>query len=152
LSFPNLLKSTFSSIKINSNKGSIMINKNFLIPLTIILASMAFSFTSQAAGVLPAVYATKCAGCHGANGQGGIGPALKDYTKPFAVMSVTIRNGVSGTAMRSFPSAEVSDAEVAGIYDFFKKPTQVPVDSWWSLALLASFLVAFTRWKYKKQA
>lgn len=73
------------------------------------------------------LYATKCAGCHGANRQGvsGLGPALTPERLAAlsnAEIKETILNGRSGTAMPTFKAA-LSPEEIDTLLQFIK---QVP--------------------------
>ncbi len=46
-------------------------------PLMLTLLALT-TFAGAASPAGKAIYTTNCAGCHGANGQGGVGPGLKD--------------------------------------------------------------------------
>lgn len=71
-------------------------------------------------------FAGTCAGCHGANAEGGVGPALaatKTWTD--AQFMTALREGRSpeknlSAVMPHFTSAQVTDAEVAGIHAYLK--------------------------------
>jgi mono/diheme cytochrome c family protein len=66
-----------------------------------------------------AVWASKvCTRCHGATGQGGIGPKLAGTALGFADFTKKVRTGEG--AMPAFPVAQVSDAEMQLIYDYLK--------------------------------
>ena len=81
-----------------------------------------------------ALYATSCAGCHGANGTGGAAVALADPVYLAVADDATIRRvtaeGVAGTAMPAFAqsaggllTAEQVDVIVKGIRERWAKPT-----------------------------
>ncbi|HEY4370398.1 MAG TPA: cytochrome c [Burkholderiales bacterium] len=60
-----------------------------------------------------------CWQCHGFAGQGGVtGPALAPNPKPFAVISVFVRN-TSG-AMPPYQKSILSDADLADIYAYLQ--------------------------------
>lgn len=67
-----------------------------------------------------AVYDGKCAACHGANGEGGVGKAIAG--SPYAVgaldghLDVAI-NGVPGTAMQAF-GQQINDIEMAAVVTY----------------------------------
>jgi mono/diheme cytochrome c family protein len=64
-----------------------------------------------------------CAVCHGANRQGGVGPALlpAGLTRPDDFYEATIRDGRPGTAMPSWrTTAQLTDAEIESLVDFIK--------------------------------
>lgn len=69
-----------------------------------------------------AVYGARCAGCHGATGGGGIGPALADgrtvevYPDPADQVAV-VAGGRGG--MPAF-SGRLTDAEIAAVVDFVR--------------------------------
>jgi cytochrome c oxidase subunit 2 len=66
------------------------------------------------------VYDGKCAACHGANGEGGVGPAIAGSA--FATgaldghLDVAI-NGVPGTAMQAF-GQQINDIEMAAVVTY----------------------------------
>ncbi|GAA0509669.1 hypothetical protein GCM10008937_16920 [Deinococcus depolymerans] len=75
------------------------------------------------------VFAGNCAGCHGANGGGGIGPALntpdgpKAWTDPQFLTA--LRQGRTperelGAVMPRFSAAQISDEDVANIHAYIK--------------------------------
>ena len=63
--------------------------------------------------------AKSCAGCHGANAEGGIGPKLAGTPLPFDTVKNTIRNG-KGAGMPKLSADQVSDADIANIYAWLK--------------------------------
>lgn len=71
-------------------------------------------------------FAGTCAGCHGANAEGGVGPALnvtKDWTDQQFLTA--LREGRSpeknlSAVMPKFNSAQVTDAEAANIHAYLK--------------------------------
>ena len=70
-----------------------------------------------------AIYAAKCAACHGGNLEGGVGKAL-DANSPAAgdpdeELLGIIENGVAGTAMPAW-SGKLSDEEIKAILDYIR--------------------------------
>lgn len=66
------------------------------------------------------VYNRSCAACHGANGEGGVGPAMKGgavTTGPLNNHLDIVVNGVSGTAMQAF-GGQLNDIELAAVVTF----------------------------------
>jgi mono/diheme cytochrome c family protein len=63
--------------------------------------------------------AKPCAGCHGANAEGGAGPKLAGTSLPFDTVKNTVRNGRGG-GMPKFSTDQVSDTDVANIYAWLK--------------------------------
>ncbi|NOY56339.1 MAG: c-type cytochrome [Actinobacteria bacterium] len=66
-----------------------------------------------------AIYTAKCAACHGANLEGGVGKALDANSPaagdPDAELLGAIENGVAGTAMPAF-----SDEEIRAVLDYIR--------------------------------
>ncbi|MFC4425663.1 c-type cytochrome [Deinococcus navajonensis] len=74
-------------------------------------------------------YATNCSGCHGAEGQGGVGPSLARADGPKAwtldQFATTLRQGKTperelNNVMPRFSKAQLSDADVANIFAVIK--------------------------------
>lgn len=71
-------------------------------------------------------YATSCAGCHGAEGQGGIGPAMEKVNEwTLAQFTTVLREGKTperelGAVMPRFTDAQLTDSDVANVYAFIK--------------------------------
>lgn len=69
------------------------------------------------------VYSTNCAVCHGAQGEGGIGPALRDndfiQTNTNADIRQLILDGRSGTAMAGF-AGRLDDTQIANLIAFLR--------------------------------
>jgi mono/diheme cytochrome c family protein len=57
-----------------------------------------------------------CSGCHGPNGEGGIGPALNQAEVPADEITQVVRNGRG--AMMSFQPDTLSDAELEAIVQY----------------------------------
>ncbi len=57
-----------------------------------------------------------CAGCHGAAGEGGAGPALNKAELPADQVTQVIRNGKG--AMMAYKASSMSDAELAAVVRF----------------------------------
>jgi cytochrome c oxidase subunit 2 len=67
-----------------------------------------------------AVYQQSCAVCHGANGEGGVGPAMKAgavTTGPMAGHLESVVNGVPGTAMQAF-GAQLNNIDMAAVITY----------------------------------
>ena len=63
--------------------------------------------------------AAPCAGCHGANAEGGVGPKLTGTALPFDQVKNTVRNG-KGAAMPKFSADQISDQALTDIYAWLK--------------------------------
>lgn len=66
------------------------------------------------------VYQTSCAACHGANGEGGVGPSMIGTaitTGPIAGHMDTIVNGVQGTAMQAF-GGQLNNIDMAAVITY----------------------------------
>ena len=63
--------------------------------------------------------AKSCAGCHGANAEGNVGPKLAGTSLPSDTVKNTVRNG-KGAAMPKFSADQVSDTDIANIYAWLK--------------------------------
>jgi len=71
------------------------------------------------------IYQQNCSACHGAQGEGGIGPALRDsqyiQTAGDQAITDTIANGRAGTAMAAWSQAQggrLTDVEIADVVAF----------------------------------
>ena len=82
---------------------------------TIILAALAMMMMSTVAFADEgaAMYQAKCAGCHGAAGEGKMGPAIKGKTN---VADVITKGGLKGPHAK--PINGVSDDQAKAIGDF----------------------------------
>ncbi|MFD1730562.1 c-type cytochrome [Deinococcus malanensis] len=74
-------------------------------------------------------YAASCAGCHGQEGQGGVGPALTDADGPKSwtldQFTATLREGRTperelSLAMPRFSKEQLTDSDVTNIYRHIK--------------------------------
>lgn len=66
------------------------------------------------------VYAAKCSVCHGANGEGGVGKAIKASSVAMGAIAQhldVVLNGVNGTAMQAF-GEQLSPVEAAAVVTF----------------------------------
>lgn len=66
------------------------------------------------------VYNTSCASCHGAKGEGGVGPAMVGTaitTGPIRGHLATIVNGVQGTAMQAF-GGQLNNIDMAAVITY----------------------------------
>ena len=66
------------------------------------------------------VYQTSCAACHGANGEGGVGPAMKGgvlTTGPIQQHLDVVVNGVGGTAMQAF-GGQLNNIDMAAVVTY----------------------------------
>ncbi len=59
-----------------------------------------------------------CSACHGANGEGGIGPKIAGTSRSLDQVTSRVRSG--GGAMPAFDSSKVSDQDIANIYAFLQ--------------------------------
>ncbi|WP_189071068.1 c-type cytochrome [Deinococcus radiotolerans] len=75
------------------------------------------------------IFAGNCAGCHGANGQGQVGPSLVTADGPkswtLAQFTTTLRDGKTpdrqlGNLMPRFGEAQISDTQVADLQAYIK--------------------------------
>jgi mono/diheme cytochrome c family protein len=64
-----------------------------------------------------ALYATHCSKCHGAGGQGGIGPRIKPPAFERQDLFMVIAEGVAGTQMAPFAGV-IDEMEVDAIMDY----------------------------------
>lgn len=66
------------------------------------------------------IYGRSCVACHGANGEGGVGPAIagsKVATGTINTHMNTVVNGVSGTMMQAF-GAQLNEVELAAVITY----------------------------------
>lgn len=83
-------------------------------------AEGAASPATTAAVDASAIFSQKCAGCHGANGGGGMGPALQNVeAKGDEAIHDRIVNGSPDKGMPAFGS-QLSDAEVDALVAYVK--------------------------------
>ncbi|ABF44958.1 cytochrome c, class I [Deinococcus geothermalis DSM 11300] len=75
------------------------------------------------------LFTANCAGCHGAQAQGGVGPALNTATGPgswmIAQFQAAVREGHApdrelGPVMPRFTTAQISDEDLTDIYAYLK--------------------------------
>ena len=107
-------------------------------PLFLAAAIAAFAFTSSAlAADGKTVFASNCASCHGATGQGtpGLAPALKGskfVTGKIADVLATVKDGRAGDQKKykEFPVAmpawgkQLSDADIKAVVDYLRGDLQ----------------------------
>lgn len=88
-----------------------------------LLAAVTTGTTTTAAGGPPnptahgaEVFAANCASCHGAQGQGGVGPALKNESarKDTAAVAAFVKNPAGNIMPKLFP-ATLKEADVAAV-------------------------------------
>lgn len=80
-------------------------------------------FLSEAIERGSELYATQCAGCHGAGGQGGVGSALRGTQLPDDALTKRITRGIPGTAMPAFGTEEggpLREHQIADLVTFIK--------------------------------
>lgn len=69
------------------------------------------------------LFAQKCAGCHGEQGDGGIGPALRNsafiISQSDGDLALLIQNGRSGTTMPGFET-QLDEAQTAALIDLLR--------------------------------
>lgn len=84
---------------------------------TIVLAALAMMMTTAAfAEDGAALYKAKCAACHGANGEGKMGPAVKGKTDVVDVLT----KGGKAKAPHTKAMAGISEADAKAIATFLK--------------------------------
>ncbi|MPY68207.1 c-type cytochrome [Deinococcus sp. SDU3-2] len=75
------------------------------------------------------IFASNCAGCHGANGQGGFGPSLVTADGPkswtLAQFTTTLREGKTperelAPTMPRYSEAQISDAQIVDLHAYIK--------------------------------
>ena len=107
-------------------------------PLLLAAAIAAFAFTSSALATDgKAVFASNCASCHGASGQGtpGLAPALKGnkfVTGKVADVLATVKDGRTGDQKKykEFPVAmpawgkQLSEADIKAVVDYLRGDLQ----------------------------
>ncbi len=84
-------------------------------------AGAATRFQSEAAGRGAARYTTDCVACHGPEGQGSIGPALRETPLNEDALAKVITRGVPGTDMAAFGQSDggaMKDHEVGDMVTF----------------------------------
>jgi mono/diheme cytochrome c family protein len=84
--------------------------KRFAIALAALAMMMSTAALAEDGAVL---YKAKCAGCHGAAGEGKMGPALKGKTN---AADVALKGGLKGPHAK--PIAGVTDDQAKAIGDF----------------------------------
>lgn len=97
--------------------------------LVLLITSFAFACADDGGGSDPqddasaALYSSNCAGCHGGDGEGGIGdfPALTAVVPPMSVTQIesSIRDGV-GDDMPAFTEAQITDSELTPLAEWVK--------------------------------
>ena len=63
-----------------------------------------------------------CAGCHGDNAQGGIGPSLAGTVQPFAQFQTVVRRGAMG--MPATSESQMSDQTLRALYDWLQEQVE----------------------------
>jgi mono/diheme cytochrome c family protein len=89
---------------------------------TIFVAMLALASTlAWSAEDGAAIYKAKCAMCHGAAGEGKVGPALKGTKLSAADISGMLTKGVAGKkAPHAKPVASLTDAQASAVADYVK--------------------------------
>ncbi|HIF94850.1 MAG TPA: cytochrome c [Myxococcales bacterium] len=81
-----------------------------------------FDIGGDAGGDGAAVYSSKCAPCHGANGEGRTGPRLVGNVPGFSGSELTnfVTNGVVTNGIRTMPafSSSLSEEEIDAVVQF----------------------------------
>jgi len=69
-------------------------------------------------------YQANCASCHGANRQGGVGPALVPdrLVEPDDFYFNTIAHGRPGTLMPAWSDLGLSDSEIRALVEYLRTP------------------------------
>jgi mono/diheme cytochrome c family protein len=71
-----------------------------------------------------AVFDGICAGCHGPDGAGDIGPRLVPFTRSSRELLAVVREGVG--MMPALSARDISDDEVAAVAEFLKSLSDKP--------------------------
>jgi mono/diheme cytochrome c family protein len=89
---------------------------------TMFVAVLAFASTlAWSAEDGAALYKAKCAGCHGAGGEGKMGPVLKGTALSTSDISGLLTKGAAGKKMpHSKPVAGVTDAQATAVAGYVK--------------------------------
>ncbi len=79
--------------------------------LVVLLGSSTYAMADgpDSTDVAARLYRIKCAGCHGANGEGGIGASLRGKLRHRAQLFDVIKNGIPSTEM---PASGLPDPQV----------------------------------------
>jgi len=83
--------------------------KNLLLVVLLGSAASALADGPDATDVAARLYRIKCAGCHGATGEGGIGASLKGKLRHRAQLFDVIKNGIPSTEM---PASGLPDPQI----------------------------------------
>lgn len=71
-----------------------------------------------------AAFARICAGCHGAEGAGGVGPRLVPFTRTERELLAIVREG--NGQMPALSRVDISDEEVAAVAEYLRKLGATP--------------------------
>lgn len=66
-----------------------------------------------------AVAKDNCASCHGQDFSGGMGPALAGTSLDEDTFYSDVRDGIEGTSMPAHSEDQISDEEIAAMYEYF---------------------------------
>jgi len=90
--------------------------------LAVLAIALCLSFTSQAlAQDGAATFKGKCAGCHGAEGQGKVGPALKGTAlSADDIVAVLTKGNDAKKPPHKKPVSGLSDADAKAVADYVK--------------------------------
>ncbi len=90
--------------------------------LAVLAIALCLSFTSQAlAQDGAATFKAKCAGCHGAEGQGKVGPALKGTAlSADDIVAVLTKGNDAKKPPNKKPVSGLSDADAKAVADYVK--------------------------------
>jgi mono/diheme cytochrome c family protein len=102
----------------------------FLVTIVVVLIALAAAACGGSGGAAPqtqgdakagaqAWAAAPCAGCHGAQAEGSVGPKLAGTANSFDQVKAAVRNG-KGVAMPKFSADQISDKTLADIYAWLK--------------------------------
>lgn len=109
--------------------------------LTLVPTVFGFNFEESVANG-KVIYEESCATCHGAEAEGGVGPALNEKAKldSLGIENVkhTVEDGVEGTAMAAW-SGELSEEEIGDVVNFIFAEwadfTLIGIEMWpWEIA------------------
>lgn len=71
---------------------------------------------SSGSSNLTTTFGARCAGCHGSAGGGGSARSLKTSTLSLSEWTTVVRDGRSGTNMRSYPDSQYANADLEKDY------------------------------------
>jgi ubiquinol-cytochrome c reductase cytochrome c subunit len=103
--------------------------KRIILNVGVVAAVSAFLLSGAAQGAKPAgdaahgktLFATNCASCHGASGQGGVGPKLQGEKKRKSVAGIIAQIKNPAPPMPKLYPSPLSDKDVSDLAAFVSK-------------------------------